>query len=193
VQLLDDIQTRECRAFAKAWQNWRGGETVPRRADVRLEDIGRLLQLVSVIEVVSQELARFRIAGTALCEALGFELTGLNFFDFATPEARAPGIARTHQVAGQPCGSHYLLSITYSSGRTVPTEIVSFPVWPDDPSAPPQIFGLSMALEEMRLEGPASESNQLFRGEGFRFIDIGAGVPDPALKLAERPPASLLP
>ena len=80
--LLDDIQTRECRAFANAWQNWRGDNLVPRRASVRIEDISKLLHLVSIVEVISPEIATFRLAGTALCQAMGIELTGLNYFDF---------------------------------------------------------------------------------------------------------------
>ena len=191
MRLLDDIQTRECRAFAEAWQAWRGTELVPRRATVNIEDISTLLQLVSVIEVSSPETATIRLAGTALCEAMGFELKGLNYFDFTSPEERGPGIARTHELLAQPCGSHYILPITYMSGRTIPSEIVAFPVWPDDPAAPPQIFAVTMPLEEMRLDGPAVASNQLLLGQGFQFVDIGAGVPDPELNLAERPAATL--
>ena len=189
--LLDDIQTRECRAFANAWQNWRGDNLVPRRASVRIEDISKLLHLVSIVEVISPEIATFRLAGTALCQAMGIELTGLNYFDFATAEARGLRVARTCQVASHPCGSHFLFPIAYRSGRTVPTEVVSFPVWPDEPGTPPQLFAMSMALEDMHLEGPAAEPTQLPLAEGFQFIDIGAGITDDELNLAVREPATL--
>ena len=48
-----------------------------------------------------------------------------------------------------------------------------------------------MALEEMRLEGPAAQPRQLPLAEGFQFIDIGAGIPDDALDLGERETAKL--
>ena len=191
MQLLDDIHTRECRAFANAWQAWRGDELVPRRSNVRLEEIARQLHLVSVIEVISPETARFRLAGSALSQALGIELTGLNYFDFTPPEERGPRIARTQNLVEQPCGSHFIFPIAYSSGRTVQTEILSFPVRPNDPSAPPQIFGISVALENIGMDGTVEEPTQLPLPEGFQFVDIGAGVPTSDMHLAERPTASL--
>ncbi len=192
LQLLDDIHTKECRAFAHAWQAWRGGNLLPKRSDVRIEDIARQLHLVSVVEVVSPEAAIFRLAGTALCNAMGIELTGLNYFDFATPEERGPRIARTLKVVEQPCGSHFVFPIAYSSGRTVRSEVLSFPVQPDDPSAPPQVFGIATALEETTLDRPIAEPNILPLPEGYQFVDIGAGVPGTDSNLADRPPASLL-
>ncbi len=192
MQLLDDIQTKECLIFANTWQIWRGTKLVPHRADVRIEDISNLLHLISVIEIKGPETAKFRLAGTALCEAMGIELTGLNFYDFTTPEERGPRIARTQKVVEQPCGSHFVFPIAYRSGRTVQSEVLSFPVWPDDPAAPPQIFAMSMALEETGMEGPMAEPNRLPLVDGFQFVDIGAGVPDPGLDLAGRPSASFV-
>jgi len=189
MQLLGEVRKRECRLFAEAWQRWRGNDLVPRRSSIHIEDIAKLLHLVSVIEIVSQDEARFRIAGTALCQSLNIELTGLNYFDFTTPEERGPRTARTHQLVDQPCGSHFVFPILYGTGRTVPTEILTFPVWPDDHSAPRQLFAIAMPLEDVRLEGPAETPDQLPLPEGFQFIDIGAGVPDDSLALNDRPPA----
>ncbi|MDP7548835.1 MAG: PAS domain-containing protein [Alphaproteobacteria bacterium] len=192
MHLLDDLTTRECRDFAQAWQDWRGTELIPRRFEVRIEEIVELLPLMTVMEVISPEAATFRLAGTALSEGLGFELTGHNYFDMAPPDTRALRVARTWQVATQPCGSLFLCSIIYQSGRAVPSEVLTLPIWPNEPSVRPHLFAVSMALEETRMEGPASEANQLPIGEGYQFIDIGAGLPDASLDLADLPPATLL-
>ena len=187
---LDDIDTPECRAFSEAWQGWRGTDLVPRRSDARIEEISKLLPLVSIVELISTELAIFRLAGTALCDAMGVELTGLNYFDLTRPETRARRVARTCQFVAHPCGGQVLYPIAYSSGRRVTTQVLSLPIRSNDPSAPPQIFAISVPLEDMRLAGPAVESNQLPMGEDFHFIDIGAGVPDASLNLADQPPAT---
>jgi hypothetical protein len=189
MQLLDDIRTPECRAFAEAWQGWRGAELVPRRAAVRIEEIGKLLPLITVLELVSEDSAIFRLAGTDLFDALGIDLTGLDFYAMTTPETRAIRVARTIQAGQRPCGTHYLHPIVYQSGRTVPSEVVSLPVWPDDPTDPPQFFSISMALDETKLDGTVAEPRQLPIGDGYQFVDIGAGVPDEDLNLADRPPA----
>ena len=75
MQLMDDIRRSECRRFAHAWLGWQGGNLVPQRHNVHIEDIANLLHLVSVIEIVSPHEANFRLAGTALCQAMGIELT----------------------------------------------------------------------------------------------------------------------
>jgi len=49
-----------------------------------------------------------------------------------------------------------------------------------------------MSLEDLRLEGRVATSDTLPMPEGFQFVDIGAGVPDEALGLADRPPAARL-
>ncbi|MDP6831780.1 MAG: PAS domain-containing protein [Alphaproteobacteria bacterium] len=192
MHLMDDIRTKECQIFAKAWQRWRGASLVPRRSGVRIEEISRLLHLLSVVELVSPEIANFRLAGTSLCEGMGLELTGRNYFDFTTPEARGPRVARTNQLVKHPCGSHFIFPIEYSSGRIVPAEVLSLPVLPNNPSEPPQIFAMSVSLQDMRLDGPRSAPTELPEADGFQFVDIGAGVPDDSLDLTDRAPASLL-
>ncbi len=191
MQLLDDIKTRECRAFALAWQDWRGAELVPTRADVRIAEIVKLLPYVSVLEIISPEVANFRLFGTTLCDALGVDLTGLNYFDMTEPEKRDLRIQRTCQISTHPCGSHFLHAIAYKSGRAVPNEVLSLPVWPNDPSMGRQSFAISIAMEDMRMVGTAAEPNRLPVSESFQFVDIGAGVPDAGLNLADRPPATL--
>ncbi|MDA1098839.1 MAG: PAS domain-containing protein [Proteobacteria bacterium] len=184
---LDDIHTPECRAFAEAWQVWRGADLAPRRSTVRIEDIPKLLPQISVLEIISPERAEFRLAGTALCAAMGIELTGLNYFDLTAPETRPRRVARTRRIVLHPCGAHVLYPIVHRSGRTVLTEVLSLPVWPNEPAAPLQIFAISVPMEDMRLEEPAAEPKQLPRGEGFHFIDIGAGVPDADLNPTAQP------
>ena len=159
---------------------------------MRIEDIAPLLPYVSVLEVLSTEVATFRLAGTALCEAMGIEMTGLNYFDFTTLEERGLRSARVNRLVGQPAGSYFVLPIPFRSGRLVPTEFLSLPVRPNDPAAPMQLFALTKPMEDLHLEGPVAASNQIPVAESFQFIDIGAGVPDSGLDLANRPPASLL-
>lgn len=186
MQLFDDIRTAEGHLFAKAWQRWRGTDLVPRRSTERIEDIAKILHMTTVLEAHSSEVVTFRLAGTSLCSAMGIELTGLSYLDFTTAEERGPRAACTRSLVDHPAGSHFVFPIVYRSGKLVATEILSFPVLPDDPTAPPQIFGLSVPLEEMYLEGTVENPDYLPMPEGFQFIDIGAGVPDDDQNLADR-------
>ncbi|MFP6774168.1 MAG: PAS domain-containing protein [Alphaproteobacteria bacterium] len=190
---LDDIYCEACHNFALAWQNWRGSAIAPHRASVRIDDIQRELPYVSVVEVISEDMCKFRIAGTALCEAVGIELTGKNYYDFTTPEARQLRVVRTKQIAGLPCGCHFVFPILYRSGEIIPTEVLSLPVLPDNPDAAPQIFTIAMPMKQTHLMDPHDTPLKMPEAEGFHFIDVGAGVPDDHLKLFERPAATLLP
>ena len=116
LQLFDDIHTGECRAFACAWQAWRGTDVAPKQSSVHIEDIARELHQVSVIELISLEIARFRLGNTTLSKAMDIALTGLNYFDLTTPEERGPRVARTLNLVAQPCGSQFIFPIAYSSG-----------------------------------------------------------------------------
>ncbi len=190
MRLLDDIHSEACHDFALAWQNWRGSAIAPRRASVRIDDIQKELPHVSVVEVISADLCKFCVAGTALCEAVGMELTGENYYDFTAPEARPLRVARTSHMAGMPCGCHFVFPILYRSGKVVPTEVLSLPVLPNDLSAPRQIFTIAIPMEQTRLMGPHDNPLQFPEAEGFRFIDVGAGVPDDHLNLSERAAAT---
>ena len=170
---------------------WRGSAIAPRRASVRIDDIQKELPHVSVAEVISPDLCKFCVAGTALCEAVGIELTGLDYFDFTTPEARPLRLARTSHMAGMPCGCHFVFPFLYRSGKVVPTEVLSLPVLPNDLSAPRQIFTIAISKEQTRLMGPHDNPLQFPEAEGFRFIDVGAGVPDDHLNLSVRAAATL--
>lgn len=192
MQLLEDIKTAECRAFAEAWQRWRGAELVPRRSAVRIEEITKLLPLLSVLEVASPEVASIRLAGTALCEAMGVELTGLNYYDMTDPEDRVLRMARTRKLVELPCASHYMHVVVYKSGRSILTEGLAMPVWPNDASHPPQFFAVWMPLEETRFEGTVADPTTMKTAESFQFVDIGAGIPDPNLNLDNRPAATFL-
>lgn len=102
-------------------------------------------------------------------------------------------MVRTKQIAGLPCGCHFVFPILYRSGEIIPTEVLSLPVLPDNPDAAPQIFTIAMPMKQTHLMDPHDTPLKMPEAEGFHFIDVGAGVPDDHLKLFERPAATLLP
>jgi len=65
--------------FAAAWRHWRGGQLLPRRNLLKLDDITSLLPRVMVLEMLSPDEALLRLVGTSYFEMFGVELTGLNF------------------------------------------------------------------------------------------------------------------
>jgi hypothetical protein len=52
--------------FAEQWRRWRGDRLLPRRAELDLSSIRRLLGSVMLFELHAEEVALVNVAGTAL-------------------------------------------------------------------------------------------------------------------------------
>ncbi|MDP6345024.1 MAG: PAS domain-containing protein [Alphaproteobacteria bacterium] len=196
MQLPSQLRTDACQALAGAWQNWRGDDLVPQRTQVRIEDIKSWLPNIVVLELRSRREVIFRLAGTRIVESLGVELTGRNYLEFSHPEERATRAERMHQLGQWPCGAHIQMSVTFVSGRSVPSEALTLPVRPAGRGQPIQLFAMIMALEDTTSQWPAADSRHFPTADEGCFVDIGAGAPkldgwttatlDPAAATASR-------
>lgn len=63
------------------WNEVRGKRLAPRRFEIEPARIGSVLPETFILERVEGSSYRFRLAGTRIIEALGFELRGSNFLD----------------------------------------------------------------------------------------------------------------
>lgn len=63
------------------WNEVRGDRMAPRRFEIEPSQIGGLLPHTFILERSSSDAYRFRLAGTALCEAFGQEFRDTNFLD----------------------------------------------------------------------------------------------------------------
>lgn len=164
--------------FAQLWLGWRGERLLPRRSDIELNAIRRMLPLVLMIEYRSPDEAIIRVAGSRLRDFVGYELTGANYIELAPPEDRSVRRYRCWAIAAQPCGSRLIYNHRLHSGRVTQAEVVSLPLDPD------QLGGARMTLTNIApllprdpiIEGPAAP--QLEVAITYAFLDIGAGVPD---------------
>jgi hypothetical protein len=175
---LSQIKEPVNREFANLWLHWRGERLLPRRADVDLNSMRRLLPLVLLIEYHSPDEARIKVAGSRLRDYLGYELTGANYVDLAEPERRPIRRYRNWEIVTRPCGSRLIYDHRMQSGQVMPAEVVSLPLDPDLPGGPrltlANIAPLSRRTEI--LEPPMDR--RIAVAEEFTFLDIGAGVPD---------------
>jgi hypothetical protein len=175
---LSQITEQVNREFAAAWLHWRGDRLLPRRADVDLNAIRRMLPLVLLIEYHSPAEARVKVAGSRLRDYIGYELTGANYIDLAPLEDRPIRRYRSWEVAMRPCGSRLLYDHRVQSGRIMRSEVVSLPLDPDLPGGPRMTIANIVPLTSRNelLEPPVDRD--VVVAEEYAFLDIGAGVPD---------------
>lgn len=164
--------------FARLWHGWRGDRLLPRRADIELDALRRMLPLVVMIEYRSPDEAIVRVAGSRLRDFLGYELTGANYIDLAPVEDRAVRSYRCWAVATRPCGSRLVYDHRLESGRVAQSEVVSLPLDADQAGSPRMTLANIAPLtpRDPNSEGPAG--TQIEVATTFAFLDIGAGVPD---------------
>lgn len=84
---LDRIEDARIARLAALWQAKRGARTLPARRDVGFDDLRELMGRIVMFDVLRDPLRfRFRLVGTLLVEAIGFDPTGK-----LTTEARPRG------------------------------------------------------------------------------------------------------
>ncbi len=169
--------TENCRILGAAWSGWRGDNMVPRRSDMQLQDIAKILPWVTLIEIFSETEIIFRLAGTMVHEIMGFELTGRNLFDLTAPEHRMARGIRTAQTAHQPCGALWIWNITFANRINRPVENLGLPLRPNEDGRPAQMLNVFGMLDGSKLPQASRHLQQLASAEQHGFIDIGAGVP----------------
>ena len=103
------------------WNDIRGDRLAPRRFEVEPSRIAALLPDTFILESIDAATARFRLAGTRICEAFVNEFRGLNVFELFGPEDRV-ALKRTFApIAGQ--GAVGLIAI---EGRTETGKLAGF-------------------------------------------------------------------
>jgi hypothetical protein len=174
---MAELREAANKEFVAAWLRWRGEKLLPRRADVDLGSIRRLLGSVILFELRTPDTVMVKVAGTQLREHYGFELTGTNYVELAPQAQRPTRQYRMWQSVSRPCGSRLVREHRVQTGRVTLAEVVSVPLDGDRPAAPRMLLA-HVRPYTVRYESgqPADESTFVIAGE-FTFLDIGAGVP----------------
>jgi hypothetical protein len=164
--------------LVELWDYWRA---LPRDGLVPDWDIvpaarrlTRIMPYLSLIEVRPPSSLVFRVAGTALCERFGMELTGRDVMDITPVAHRARRYGRYHAVASRPCVLQNRGGLTGGSGTTVPYESLFLPVLRAGHDLPVVLGAL---IEHRPRNAPADPIAAIPIPDETAFIDIGAGIP----------------
>lgn len=165
----------ETRHFFAAWQAWRGDALLPRRSQVDLVSICKLMSQLSVLEVGGPDRAVFRLAGTEVESQFGMRLTGRSFIKLAQPDQQARRGELVWRLVAQPCAVVSRFVFDRRSGRHDEAEIAAAPVLPDQAGAPVQIFAVLSRLPRQYwgVVDPVFHNSS----RNLQFLDIGAGLP----------------
>ncbi|HXY99100.1 MAG TPA: PAS domain-containing protein [Stellaceae bacterium] len=178
--LLAASSNEVSRRFIAAWLGWRGAaRLLPKRADIDIADIKELLDRVILVELGGPDGLRVKVAGSRLRNHIDFEATGKNLAAITPPGDWPLRRWRITEMATRPCaGVSILRDRRRRDGITV--EMVTLPLEPDAPGKPPLTLS-NIAVCGGVYEPPPKDRPLLWPAvEEFRFLDLGAGVPEKA-------------
>lgn len=170
---FDDVRwgSPETERFAKYWRSLDPGAVVPRRRSFDPTRIAPLLPGIALYEVLSPDEIVCRLAGTALVDHFGLELTGRNFLDFWPGTFRAAASGIVMECITAPRG---ILSkvITHSNeGREETTISVGFPLCDDESNCSRMIFYTS-DFDRERIRVPREDPVKSLEAPKNLFIDL---------------------
>ena len=92
----------EIRALYNYWERLRAGRPCPYRAEIDPRDMDGDARHLFVLEDLGQGNLRFRLAGTALIDAFGYELRGMSARSIMAGKARESFVALINETLAEP-------------------------------------------------------------------------------------------
>ncbi len=146
----------------------------------RALDIGAMRRFVANFVIVERHGSRsftWRLAGTAIRDLAGVELTGTDALAARDDGQRDKGIAAYNAQLDTPCGSWGIIMLRTAAGSLVPTEVMVFPLRADDGTARFLANTVDPGARAM-LPGQAQAVDmKMMSWAAHRFVDIGFGLP----------------
>jgi hypothetical protein len=99
-EMIEAIDDRDLLALYEYWAGKRRGRTMPSRSDIDPAEILSLLPHLFIAEIHRPLRFRFRLAGTAICERWGENLTGKWLDELALDNERA-AILKQYEIAAK--------------------------------------------------------------------------------------------
>lgn len=173
-------RSKESRQFEDFWRSLRGEDLVPRRANFHPAKARHLLRDMVLLEAPADThpRARIRISGEGFNEAAGQNMAGRDHLELLAPQYRAGAIATSELMINTPCGLWQVSPIHLSRGYAIHLEMTAFPLATDDGGAPCLLGHVRPVEGFMPVTLPTPNGLTIDTAVTFRFVDVGAGVPE---------------
>ena len=122
------MKHRTNRALFSYWNNVRGDRIAPQRFEIDPSRISAILPHTFILERLSAETMRFRLAGTHICDLFGTELRGSNFFDGWAAIDRLPLLRQFSVLTSQGAVMVLYVKLITADNESVECEVVLLPL-----------------------------------------------------------------
>jgi len=152
---------------------------MPGSDDVSPKALVELLPYIRLLQWEGDEKLVFRIYGSALVEATGFDLTGYNSIGEGDYAGKAEDVARLKLLHSVPCGLVLHREMTRADGSTYICEFLNLPI-SAGPDGKTRIIGSVIPREEISEARIKIELTKPLTVKRAVFIDIGQGLSEEA-------------
>jgi hypothetical protein len=122
------MKQQHTRDLYEYWQRIRGSRPAPERSDIEPADIRSLLGDTFILEVVSRDEYRYRLAGTRICAIYGREMKGKEFLSFWPGKDRDAVGTMLAAIVEDSAAAVIGVSGVSGHGRNLPMECLLLPV-----------------------------------------------------------------
>lgn len=116
------------RSLYQYWNEVRGARIAPRRFEIEPSRISKLLPETFILESVSDDVLRYRLAGTRLSCQFGRDFRGANFLDQWTPRERSIVMEKLESLTASGCPAVIISEASSARGRKAVFEIILLPL-----------------------------------------------------------------
>lgn len=157
------------------WQSVRNGGEIPKANDFDPMAIFKLLPDIMILDLPDDDTVRYRLAGTATVERLGYEPRGRNVLDLTGEKWRQALFDAFNMVARRHVGllAHY--TNEYRDGFLARIESVVLPLVP--PSDQPPRVVMIVNAKEFEHTNARTLTAFLHELENICVFDLGFGLP----------------
>lgn len=168
------LQTDGVARFFDYWNSLPKTDLAPDRRDFSPTAIPDLMRAVTILEIWSHARIEFRLAGTGVCDVMGFDPTGWNMLELQPAAVRMHYLKLVEEQVKRPCGRRNVLIARQADGTILRGEAISLPMR-HALSGHDMLLSYFNAIETI---GFGESSYQILAYEDTGWIDVGAGTPD---------------
>jgi hypothetical protein len=168
------LRTDGAARFFDYWNSLPKADLVPDRRAFSPTAIPDLMRAVTILEIWSRDRIEIRLAGTGVCDVMGFDPTGFNMLDLQRAPVRVRYLELVEEQVKRPCGRRSVLNARQADGTILRVETISLPMRH-------VLTGHDMLLSyfnAIETIGFGESSYQILAYEDTEWIDVGAGTPD---------------
>ena len=156
------------------WDEIRKGKKIPRKSDFNPMKIKSILAETAIMERIDEDTVVYRLAGTALTERAGMDLTGINTLKTFPEYIREDMSSAYRKSAEKPCAGYHKVISNYAENTSFQLDCLYLPMSDNDGVARYHIVLMYIANKD---DYRVARFNRFFgyKVPAIHYLDIGCG------------------